>query len=167
MEALSDGLNHGSTFIVRLPRMAVPKAAVARSADDANETRVRRRILIVEDNADARESLRGLLELSGHDVYEADDGQAAVRAALALRPEVALIDIGLPGIDGHEVARRIRTNAICNETVLIALTGYAQREDRQRSENAGFQHLVKSVNLNQLTQLIATLPTAADAECPL
>jgi CheY-like chemotaxis protein len=81
---------------------------------------------------------------------------------------VALIDIGLPGIDGHEVARRIRTNAICNETVLIALTGYAQREDRQRSENAGFQHhLVKPVNLNQLTQLIATLPTAANAECPL
>ena len=168
VEALSDGLNHGSTFIVRLPRMAVPKAAVARGADDANETRVRRRILIVEDNADARESLRGLLELSGHDVYEAADGQAAVRAALALRPEVALIDIGLPGIDRHGVARRIRTNAICNETVLIALTGYAQREDRQRSENAGFQHhLVKPVNLNQLTQLIATLPTAANAECPL
>jgi len=167
VEAFSDGLSHGSTFIVRLPLMPAPTAHVARDADGA-ETRKRRRILIVEDNADARESLRGLLEMSGHDVYEAADGQAAVRAALALRPEVALIDIGLPGIDGHEVARRIRTSAICDEMVLIALTGYSQTEDGDRAVNAGFQHhLVKPVDLNQLTQLLATLPTDANAESPL
>jgi signal transduction histidine kinase len=84
VEAFSDGLNHGSTFIVRLPRIAAPELHVAIGANGATETQRRRRILIVEDNADARESLRGLLELSGHDVYEAADGQAAVRAARLL-----------------------------------------------------------------------------------
>jgi PAS domain S-box-containing protein len=161
VEAFSDGVNHGSTFIVRLPRMAVVTATAVKDADGGIEAHVRRRILVVEDNPDARESLRDLLQLSGHEVYEAADGQAAVRAALALRPEVALIDIGLPGFDGHEVARRIRASAVCDETVLIALTGYAQVEDRRQAENAGFQHhLVKPVDLNKLTQLIATLPTA-------
>jgi PAS domain S-box-containing protein len=164
VEAFSAGLNHGSTFIVRLPRTVPPATAVSKSANGVPETQTRRRILIAEDNADARESLRGCLELSGHDVYEAADGQAALRTALALRPEVALIDIGLPGIDGHEVARRIRTSATCNETVLIALTGHALSDDDQQTENSWFQHrLVKPVDLAQLTYLIATLSTGANA----
>jgi PAS domain S-box-containing protein len=164
VEALSDGINHGSTFIVRLPRIPTPMADAGSRVVAAKQAGIRRRILIVEDNTDARESLRDLLKLSGHEVYEAADGQAAVSAALTLRPEVALIDIGLPGFDGHEVARRIRTSAVCDDTVLIALTGYGQREDRQRAERAGFRHhLVKPVDLHQLTQLIAALPNAASS----
>jgi PAS domain S-box-containing protein len=167
VDARSDGLNRGSTFIVRLPRMAVPTLPPAGRADASNKAGMRRRILVVEDNTDARETLRTLLELSGHEIYEAADGRTAVSAAVALRPDVALIDIGLPGFDGHEVARRIRTRSVCDETVLIALTGYAQREDRQRAENAGFwRHLAKPVDFNQLTQLIATLPNCHSAESP-
>jgi two-component system, sensor histidine kinase len=164
VEVFSDGLNHGTTFVVRLPQILRPAAAASDETSNAIQAEARRRILIVEDNPDAREGLRGLLELSGHDVFEAADGCAAVKAARALRPEVALIDIGLPGIDGNEVARQIRSSAVCDDTVLIALTGYSQREDRQQTENAGFQHyLVKPVDLNQLAQLISSLPKSANS----
>ena len=116
-----------------------------------------RRILIVEDNADAREALRVLLELEGHTVEAAAEGGRAIAIARDKDPDIALVDIGLPGVDGYEVARQLRT-APGRRSVLIALTGYGQPEDRQRALDAGFDDvLVKPVDPTALTTLLATL----------
>jgi two-component system, sensor histidine kinase len=115
------------------------------------------RILIVEDNADAREALRVLLELEGHSVEAAEEGRKAIEIAGAKVPDIALVDIGLPGLDGYGVARELRTLA-GRRPVLIALTGYGQPEDRQRALDAGFDDvLVKPVDPTALTTLLATL----------
>jgi CheY-like chemotaxis protein len=122
---------------------------------------------VIEDNADAREGLRGLLELYGHEVHEAADGTAGVQAALLLQPHAALIDIGLPGLDGYEVARQIRGSGLCDETLLIALTGYAQKEDCPQGEDAGFSHyLIKPVEPDKLIQLIADYSPAMSQAQP-
>ena len=116
-----------------------------------------RSILIVEDNPDARDALRVLLELEGHAVEAAGEGQEALELARAKDPDIALVDIGLPGIDGYEVARRVRARD-ARRPVLIALTGYGQPEDRRRATEAGFDDmLVKPVDPNLLTDLLATL----------
>ena len=113
-------------------------------------------MLLVEDNADAREMLRQVLAMNGHDVYEATDGASGVALAGAHDLDAAIIDIGLPDIDGHEVARRLRRGRNGHAT-LIALTGYGQPEDRQRARAAGFDiHLVKPVTLERLDEAIAT-----------
>jgi CheY-like chemotaxis protein len=118
-------------------------------------------ILIVEDNADARDALRMLLELDGHRVETAGEGLAALEIARAKDPDIALIDIGLPGIDGYEVARRIRASG-SPRPLLIALTGYGQPEDRKRATEAGFNSLlVKPVDPSALTDLLATLEIPA------
>ena len=115
-----------------------------------------RSILIVEDNDDARESLRLLLESLGHRVIEAGDGQHGLALALHHRPEVVLIDLGLPGLDGYEVARALRAGPTGPPVTLIAVTGYGQVEDRRRSKEAGFDaHLVKPVSQSLLSSLIA------------
>jgi CheY-like chemotaxis protein len=114
-------------------------------------------ILLVEDNADAREALRVLLELEGHAVEAAAEGQEALEILRTKAPDVALVDIGLPGIDGCEVARRARA-LDGRRPVLIALTGYGQPEDRRRATEAGFDHLlVKPVDPAVLAGLLATL----------
>ena len=116
-----------------------------------------RSILIVEDNADARDVLRVLLELEGHEVETAEEGQAALEMARTKDPDIALDDIGLPGIDGYEVARRLRARDP-RRPLLIALTGYGQPEDRRRATDAGFDDvLVKPVDPVTLTALLATL----------
>jgi CheY-like chemotaxis protein len=116
-----------------------------------------RSILIIEDNADARDALRVLLELDGHAVEAAGEGQEALELARAKDPDIALVDIGLPGIDGYEVARRVRARD-ARRPVLIALTGYGQPEDRRRATEAGFDEmLVKPVDPTALTELLATL----------
>ena len=116
-----------------------------------------RSILIIEDNADARDALRVLLELEGHAVDAAEEGHAALDLAHARDPDVALVDIGLPGMDGFEVARRLRARD-ARRPVLIALTGYGQPEDRRRATEAGFDEmLVKPVDPTALTELLATL----------
>jgi CheY-like chemotaxis protein len=116
-----------------------------------------RSILIVEDNADARDVLRVLLELEGHEVETAEEGQAALELARTKDPDIALVDIGLPGIDGYEVARRLRARDP-RRPLLIALTGYGQPEDRRRATDAGFDDvLVKPVDPVTLTALLATL----------
>jgi two-component system, sensor histidine kinase len=115
-----------------------------------------RRVLLVEDNDDAREALCALLELDGHHVEAAAEGQQALEIAKTKNLEVALIDIGLPGLDGYEVARRMR--ALGRPATLIALTGYGQPEDRQRAHDAGFDtHLVKPVDPAALTKVLASL----------
>jgi len=116
-----------------------------------------RSILIVEDNADARDALGALLELEGHVVAAAAEGHQALELVRATDPDIALVDIGLPGIDGYEVARRVRA-LDGRRPVLIALTGYGQPEDRRRASEAGFDGLlVKPVDPTALTTLLATL----------
>ncbi len=105
------------------------------------------RILVVEDNTDSREMLRQLLEIEGHEVYDAADGQAAIALARQVRPQIALIDLGLPDLNGYELASRLRGEPHLGSMALIALTGYGAPEDHQRSRDAGFcLHLVKPVD---------------------
>jgi signal transduction histidine kinase/DNA-binding response OmpR family regulator len=167
VEALSAGPNRGSEFVVRLPALAIAapeKGTVPLSArgqspfpwpGDARPA-PSRRVLLVDDHLDAAASLAKLLRIQGHDVCLAHDGPAALIAAAAFRPEIVLLDIGLPGMDGFEVARRLRTEMEMNEPVVAALTGYGRDEDRQRSQQAGIDvHLVKPINLDILRALLA------------
>ena len=148
VEASSAGPGHGSRFTVRFPAIPPPvRVAERRHAPSAAEGPTSRRVLIVEDNQDSREMLHYVLESAGHEVHEAADGPEGVDAALRLQPDFALIDVGLPHLDGYEVARRIRGESAYGGMILIALTGYGQAEDRERALRAGFDmHLVKPIN---------------------
>jgi len=152
----SEGLGRGSEFVVRLPHAPaarVEAAATAAAVEPLANTP--RHILIVEDGADNRESLQELLEGLGHRVDTAIDGERGVEQALAERPEVALVDIGLPRLDGYEVARRIR-GAMGSKIFLIALTGYGQPDDRARAAAAGFDvHITKPLDFRTLERLLA------------
>ena len=156
VEVASDGVGHGSAFTVRLP-LAVAPPAPAAASKPSTPAPAPRRVLTIEDYADARDSLRSLLELSGHEVREAADGPTGVELALRLQPDVVLIDIGLPGLDGYGVARRIRSAPQGRLMVLAAVTGYDQAEDRRRAQEAGFDALlVKPVDPDQLIEILAT-----------
>ena len=142
VHAESAGPGCGSEFIVRLPVLDHP-IDPARSSDTSNVSSsppARRRILIVEDNADTAESLALFLQLMGQEVCTAPDGPTALATARQFCPEIVLLDIGLPRMDGYEVARRLRQEASTAETILVALTGYGQQEDRRRALDAGFDH---------------------------
>jgi signal transduction histidine kinase len=153
VEAASDGPGRGSTFTVRLPAMTTPAVPPAGPAAPPPRA-ARRRVLVVEDNADAREMLRSALELSGHEVHEAHDGPGGLEAILRLRPDVALIDIGLPGFDGYEITRKVRV-ASGAAAYLVALTGFGQPDDRRQALEAGFDaHLVKPVDPDALLAVI-------------
>jgi len=151
--ASSEGPGRGAQFTVRLPvetAAAPPSPAPAATAERSHS------ILVVEDNDDARESLRLLLESLGHRVVEAGDGPHALALALHHRPEVALIDVGLPGMNGYELAQSLRQRLTDHRMALIAVTGYGQADDRRRSKDAGFDaHLVKPVSPGVLSSLIA------------
>ncbi len=153
--AFSEGEGRGAQFSVRLP-LDVTTAPPRPPSEPLAHGRPRR-ILIIEDSPDARESLRLLLESQGHHVSEASDGVGGVTLALAEGPDVILIDLGLPGLDGYEVARTLRGSAFGKTATLIAVTGYGQTEDRRRSSEAGFDaHLVKPVSPEALARLLAT-----------
>ncbi|HEX3126146.1 MAG TPA: ATP-binding protein [Thermoanaerobaculia bacterium] len=162
VEAKSEGRGRGSEFIVRLPRLrlgseaGLPLPAVPDPNDDTLfEEEERLRILVVEDNHDGRESLRDLLEIWGHEVEVAENGPDGVRQALGSQPDVALIDIGLPGLDGNEVAQRIRAALDGDRMALVAMTGYGQPEDRRRALQAGFDaYLVKPVDPGDLARTL-------------
>jgi DNA-binding response OmpR family regulator len=112
-------------------------------------------VLVVEDNDDMRETLGVLLTQDGHEVHLANDGPSGLHAALTFRPDIGLIDLGLPGFDGSALARSIRAHDQCKQIYLVALTGYGRAEDRLRSKEAGFDELVvKPLNVNQLALLI-------------
>jgi signal transduction histidine kinase/ActR/RegA family two-component response regulator len=146
--ARSAGRGTGSEFEVRLPAVAAPNTEALPSPGTAPARS--RRVLIIEDNADTRETLRRVLELDGHEVQEAADGAQGVEIAFASRPEVVIVDIGLPRLDGYQVARRLRA-ALGAVPLLIAVTGYGQIEDRRLSRDAGFDvHLVKPVTPDEL-----------------
>jgi len=152
IEARSGGRGQGTTVTVRLPltdEVATPRAELPpRSAQKP------RRVLVVDDNCDARDMLRTILELDGHHVQDAADGAHAVRLAVEWTPDVAIIDIGLPEIDGYEVALRIRKR-VGAAVRLIALTGYGDPEARDLAMKAGFdEHLVKPVDPDRLADLI-------------
>jgi CheY-like chemotaxis protein len=116
---------------------------------------VSRRVLLVEDNPDGRETLRMLLRLWGHDVEVAKDGLGGVQKALDLKPDLAIVDIGLPFLDGYEVARRLRA-AFGDKIFLIALTGYSRPQDQERAYLAGFDvHMAKPADLDQLSRLLS------------
>ena len=116
----------------------------------------RRRVLVIEDHPDTRESLRLLLEQQGHDVEDADDGIEGLEKLLATRPEIALVDVGLPGLDGYAIARAVRTGGDAGVPYLIAVTGYGQPADRRRALEAGFDaHLVKPVGTDELRRALA------------
>jgi PAS domain S-box-containing protein len=158
--AQSDGPGLGSEFVVKLPVLTTLPAirASTRSPEVKLETgQVRRRILVVDDNEDAAKSLARLLtRFHGHDVRIAHDGPTALEAAEEFRPEIILLDIGLPGMDGNEVARSIRSLPWGDKVVIIALTGWGQEDDRRRSSEAGFDnHVVKPVDPTLLEQILA------------
>ncbi|HZU36052.1 MAG TPA: response regulator [Gemmataceae bacterium] len=155
----SAGPGQGSEFTVRLPVYTQPHQQATPAAAEVT-TAVRqprsRRVVVVDDNKDGAESLAMLLEFWGHDVKIAHDGPSALKTVQAEAPEVVLLDIGLPGMDGYQVARRLRAGPQPNQAVLVALTGYGQDEDRRRTREAGFDyHLTKPINPDALQDLIA------------
>jgi len=156
ISAHSAGLGRGSEFVVRLPLCPAGASDPTPAVDPPAPAPVSRHILVIEDNADGRESLATLLRLLGHRVEVAEDGRKGLDMVLATRPDVALIDIGLPGLDGFQVAEQIRA-ALGTGILLVALTGYGQPDDRRQALEAGFNaHLVKPVELDGLQRLLVT-----------
>ncbi|MGE5179037.1 MAG: PAS domain S-box protein [Bacteroidota bacterium] len=161
VEVESGGANQGSEFIVSLPASQPPAERRAQAGGALPEGRSgRRRVLVVDDNRDATETMSMLLGVWGHDTRSANDGPQALGIAAEFQPEVVLLDIGLPGMDGYEVARRLHELPGLRNTVLIAMTGYGQEEDRLRSRSAGFaRHLVKPADPATLRKMLETLPS--------
>jgi CheY-like chemotaxis protein len=157
VQALSGGAGLGSEFIVRLPAIEAPRDQEPRAAARLCQTT---RILIVEDNDDARETLRVMLELDGHEVLTTASGKEGLDRALSDAPAVALIDLGLPDLDGFEVARRLRASPSGAAFHLVAISGYGQPADRERTREAGFDaHLVKPVEAATLRAVLAECAT--------
>jgi CheY-like chemotaxis protein len=155
VEAISAGVGQGSEFVIRLPLLSEP-ALTQGPTVGAPAVIHSRRVLIADDNRDPANSLATLLQLLGHDVHTANDGLEAVKAAALLQPDVILLDIGMPRLNGYEAARQIREQPRVNGLTLVALTGWGQPEDRRRSEDVGFDvHLTKPVDMMQLTKLLA------------
>jgi PAS domain S-box-containing protein len=157
IEARSNGVDAGSEFVVRLPIFGQPPQQPPPSSDGPRATALSEcRILVVDDNKDTADSLGMLLQLKGNDIRTAHDGLEAVEIAEAFHPELVLLDIGLPKLNGYEVARRIRQQPWGRDVILVALTGWGQDEDRRRSQEAGFNfHIVKPVELAALEKLLA------------
>lgn len=162
VEAYSDGPGQGSEFTVRLPILKTAHA-VLQASTTANGLMAKRRILIVDDNHDAAMTMGMMLKLMGNDIHTVHDGLAAVEAAEQFRPDMILLDIGLPKLNGYDVCRRIRTQPWSVGMEIIALTGWGQEDDRRRSKEAGFDHhLVKPVEVAGLEKLLAS-PAARSA----
>lgn len=154
----SEGLGKGAEFVLRLP-ISEAETAVRPEALRRGVPHRRRRVLIIEDNPDAADSLCEALELGAHEVEVAYSGPEGLDRARRFHPDIVLCDIGLPGMDGYEVARAIRTDETLKGTFLVALSGYAQPEDVQRAQQAGFEwHLAKPPNLDKLEELLSSLP---------
>ena len=164
--ARSEGANKGSEFIVLLPT-AAPKQAMSESATNdarASAQRTKRRVLVVDDNRDSAQMLAALLTTLGHDARVVYDGASAITTAAEYRPDIVFVDIGLPGINGYEVARRIRASAHPQRITLIAFTGYGQDEDRRLARDAGFEHhIVKPVDPATLERIIESIPAPGAA----
>jgi CheY-like chemotaxis protein len=160
VEAKSEGLGTGSEFIVTLPleSSVQPTLALLKPDGESSSNRKKYRILVVDDNEDAANSLAMLLRMKGHDVRTAFDGIGAVDVAAIYKPDVILLDVGLPRLNGFDAARRIREGDHGKDVVLIALTGWGHAEDRRRSKEAGFDHhLVKPADPQVLESVLNSL----------
>ncbi len=157
LNVASEGANRGSEFTLRLPRRETA-AAEPQSPERAPSSRkatTPKRVLVVDDNADAADTLDLLLKTMGHRTCVAYDGRAALKLCEEFRPDVVLLDIGMPGMDGYEVARRLRSDATRGPTRIVAVTGWGQESDRERSKEAGFDmHLVKPIDTSALVQIL-------------
>ncbi len=163
--ALSAGTGGGSEFVVSLPLLRGGTAIVSEQAlpVESPEPATRVRVLVVDDNVDAAESVAMLLALEGHEVRSVHAAQDALEAARAFRPHVVLLDIGMPGMDGYEVARQLRSQHLIERMRLVAITGYGQQSDRARAREAGFdQHLVKPVDPETLQAVIDSVQVTAE-----
>jgi CheY-like chemotaxis protein len=156
VEAHSDGPGTGSRFRILLPSISSvqPEAAPAQQHRVAQQV-YGRRILVVDDNVDAAESTAAFLRLEGHEVKTVNDGADALSSVGVFAPHVIVLDIGLPGLDGYAVARRLREKGDTSHALLIAMTGYGQRDDRQKATEAGFDYFfVKPTDPSQIQQAI-------------
>ncbi len=168
VEAITEGPGKGSTFSVRLPLMLTPSVSRITTPTQSPPQTDKAKILVVDDNHDAANMMAILLKTKGHDVQSVSCGVAALEAAVSYKPSLILLDIGLPGLDGYKVAQRLREQSETKHIVLVALTGYGQPEDRQRSKEAGFDyHLVKPVSIDDVQAIIGSLaPHSAAADQP-
>jgi CheY-like chemotaxis protein/two-component sensor histidine kinase len=172
VEARSAGLGRGSEFIIRLP-VLVAGAESSTPQSPALEASLvaSRRVLVVDDSEDGAESMAMILQFAGHETFKAYDGLAAIEAAERFRPDIVLLDIGLPRMNGYEVCHHLRQQPWGREMMIVALTGWGQEEDRNRSREAGFDvHMVKPVDFDALLQLLASAPSktrCAGARKPL
>ena len=165
IEAHSEGTGSGAEFIVRMPVANTDPAAAAGCAERQGQDAPHCRILVADDNADAAESMGMMLRLMGNDVRTAYNGLEALEEAAAFRPNVVLLDIGMPHLNGYEAARRIRAETWGQDTLLIALTGWGQEEDKRRAAEAGFdRHFTKPVHPADVLNVIAQLKAAASRE---
>jgi CheY-like chemotaxis protein/two-component sensor histidine kinase len=159
VQAFSEGSGRGSEFVVRLPAHdGIPPAAFSPNRDRAAATPLpRRRVLLADDNKDAVDTLAMLLTLLGQDVRKAYSGEEALVIAAEHRPEIVLLDLGMPDLDGFEVARKLREQPALNGARLVAITGWGQQEDRRRTRDAGFdEHLIKPVDAATLRRVLAS-----------
>jgi CheY-like chemotaxis protein len=157
VRAASDGLGQGSEFRICLPRVAAPGGAIG---DDTSGAGMQGpgglRVMVVDDNVDAAQMLAALLEVQGHAVSIEYDARGALERAQRERPDVLLLDIGLPDMDGYELARCLRAQRESAHATLVALTGYGQHQDRKEAEEAGFDHyLVKPADMDQVNAVLA------------
>ena len=158
VSAHSAGAGRGSEFVVHLPLGASRETHRMRGAPAPGKVAGVPRVMVVDDNADAAESLAALLHILGADVHVSHDGRGALEALPSFRPAAIFLDLGLPGMDGYEIARHIRARAEAGKTLLVALTGWGQERDRRRTEAAGFdRHLVKPADLSALQAVLASL----------
>ncbi|WP_240636129.1 response regulator [Caldimonas tepidiphila] len=156
IEARSGGAGQGAEFVVRLPCLREVRGPAPAESRAPEPPKNGCRVLVVDDNADAAETVAMFLELEGHSVETAGDGLEALGRAATFEPDVVVLDIGLPGLDGYEVARRLRQSSACAGALLVALTGYGQSSDREQADEAGFDHhLVKPADPRQLARLVA------------
>ena len=158
IEAQSAGEGMGSEFVVRLPVLSTAALSAEDGSGVARAMPNQRRILIVDDNRDSADSLAMLMQMTNNEAFLAHDGVEAVEAIEKHRPEVVLLDIGLPKLDGHEVCRRVLQQPWGKDIVIIALSSWGQEDDRRKSQEAGFNgHLVKPVDYDELLDLLTTL----------
>jgi CheY-like chemotaxis protein len=164
--ARSEGTNQGSEFIVLLPVLAQNHTAKESNAGvRANAHRTKRRVLVVDDNRDSAETLAAVLVTLGHDAHVAYDGTSAIAATADYHPDVVLLDIGLPGMSGFEVAKRLRESADPQRISLIAVTGYGQEEVQRRTRDAGFlHHLIKPVDPAALETILESIRAPAASQ---
>ena len=157
----SSVLGHSSEFVVRMPAMLAALPALPRASVEAEDLPAEScRVLVVDDNLDAAQTLKMLLEADGHEVRVVHDGSGALEAVLDDRPDVVLLDIGLPGLSGFEVAKAIRKQPMLDDVVLVAITGYGLETDRKRSRDAGFKyHLVKPTDFTEVQKILASCRT--------